>query len=428
MAFKDRLNSIFSTEKNTSNKTIEMLAAIKNTSPKRVKSMAIELDLKAQNLTKKDIDTWRKAWQMAINPENPQRVRLYEVYTDVCADAHLSGCIDQRTGMVMQKTFKITDSNGKEQPEMTQLLEANWFKQFCQLVLDSRYWGHSLIEFGDIITTPTGNPYFERVSLVPRRHVIQEFGVIVKEAGDEPKNGIDYHSGKLAQWVIEAGDPFDLGLLLKVSPSAISKKNMIAYWDTFGEIFGMPIRVATTTSRDEKEIKKMENMLVSMGAAPWGIFPEGTTVEFKETSRGDAFNVYDKRIDRANSEISKCILNQTMTIDSGSSLSQSEVHLEIFQNIVEADADFLRDIINNKLLPFLAMHGFPFNGHIFNWDDTPNYSPEDMRAIEQMLLTAGYEIEPEYFIEKYNIPVTGRREIQPVLSRELSREDNCFFL
>jgi phage gp29-like protein len=252
--------------------------------------------------------------------------------------------------------------------------------------------------------------------------------VIVKEAGEDPEKGIDYRSGKLAQWVIEAGDPFDLGLLLKLSPSAISKKNMLAYWDTFGEVFGMPVRVATTTSRDDKELTKIENMLMNMGAAPYGLFPEGTTVEFKETSRGDAFNVYDKRIDRANSEISKCILNQTMTIDNGSSYSQSEVHLEVFQNIVESDADFLRDIINNKLFPFLTVHGFPFGGYVFGWDDTPNYTPEDMRTIEQMLLTAGYEIEPNYFIEKYNIPITGRREIQPVLSKELSREDGCFFL
>ncbi|MDR0677685.1 MAG: DUF935 domain-containing protein [Holosporaceae bacterium] len=424
MTFKDRLNSIFSTEKATNNRTIEMLSAMKNTSQKRIKSMSIGLSLTAQNLTKKDIDTWRKAWQMAINPENPQRLRLYDVYTDVCADAHVSGCIDQRTGMVMQKAFKIIDNNGNEKPELTELLEANWFKEFCAFVLDSRYWGHSLIEFGDLLTSSTGNLYFERVSLVPRRHVIPEFGLIVKEAGDEPKNGIDYKKGKLSQWVIDAGDPFDLGLLLKVSPSALSKKNMLAYWDNFGELFGMPVRIATTTSRDEKEITKTEKMLEDMGAKSWALFPEGTTVEFKESSRGDAFNVYDRRIDRANSEISKCLLNQTMTIDSGSSYSQSEVHLEVFKNIVESDADFLRDIINNKLLPFLVVHGFPLDGYMFNWDDTINYTPEEMRTIEQMLLTAGYEIEPDYFIEKYNIPIIGKREIQPFLKKG----DNDFFV
>jgi phage gp29-like protein len=185
---------------------------------------------------------------------------------------------------------------------------------------------------------------------------------------------------------------------------------MLAFWDSFGEIFGMPIRVGETTSRDPKKIAKIEKMLDEMGVMPWGLFSEGTTIKLIETSRGDAFNVYDKRIDRANSEISKGILNQIMTIDSGSSYSQSEVHLQIFDNVVEVDADFVRDVINNKLLPFMAMYGFPVDNYRFDWDDTVEYTPEQMRTIEQMLLSSGYEIEPEYFVEKYNISITGKKE------------------
>ena len=74
------------------------------------------------------------------------------------------------------------------------------------------------------------------------------------------------------------------------------------------------------------EINKVEKMLADMGAAAWGLFPEGTEIDIKESSRGDAFNVYDRRIERANREMSKGILNQTMTIDDGGSL-QSQVHL-----------------------------------------------------------------------------------------------------
>ena len=100
-------------------------------------------------------------------------------------------------------------------------------------------------------------------------------------------------------------------------------------------------------------------MLSSMGAAAWGLFPEGTEIDIKETTRGDAFNVYDKRVDRANSEISKGLLNQTMTIDNGSSLSQSEVHLEVFENVIDSDADLVKDIVNDQLIPRMIKHGFP---------------------------------------------------------------------
>jgi phage gp29-like protein len=404
--------------------TPEMLLAMKHSDRERVRAMTIELAQNAMQLTKKDIAFWRQAWQAAIHPENPQRRRLYEVYTDVDIDLHLSGCISQREGMVLQKAFKLADKNGKENREASEIFETEWFKDFIKLVLDSRYWGHSLMQFGDIVTVD-GKRRFENVELVPRMHVIPEYGVITREAGDDPKKGFSYRDGKIANWCIEAGKPRDLGLLLKCSPPAISKKNMLAFWDGFGELFGMPIRIGKTISRDPAEIAKIEKMLDGMGAMPWGLFPEGTEIELKETTRGDAFNVYDQRVERCNSEISKGILSQTMTIDDGSSLSQSEVHLEVFKNVVEADADMVRDVVNNRLIPFMIMHGFPLEGHRFEWDDTVEYPPQQMREVEGMLLQNGYDIEPQYFIDKYNIAITGRREI---INPALARDDDDFFV
>lgn len=134
--------------------------------------------------------------------------------------------------------------------------------------------------------------------------------------------------------------------------------------------------------------------------------------------------MYDKRIDRANAEISKGILNQTMTIDSGSSLSQSEVHLEVFNNIVEADRRFVADIVNDRLLPAMVRYGFKVEGLRFEWDDVEEYSPADIRTVEQMLVSGGYDIDPQYFVDKYGIPVTGRT----ANAAALSAADNSFFV
>ena len=184
---------------------------------------------------------------------------------------------------------------------------------------------------------------------------------------------------------------------------------MLAYWDQFGEIFGMPIRIAKSSTRDPKDRSRIENMLSSMGAAAWGLFPEGTDIDIKETTRGDAFNVYDKRIERANSEISKGLLNQTMTIDNGSSLSQSEVHLEVFENVVESDADLVKDIVNDQLIPRMIRHGFPIKGMRFVYDESIDYTPEQQVAFETMIADR-FEVDPKYFIEKYNIPIIGKKE------------------
>lgn len=375
---------------------------------KRLQSMTVELKLQADALTQKDMRSWRQAWQLAINVENPRRGRLYDIYQDVEVDLHLGGCVDQRKGFVQKKSFKLVDMKGKQNDTATQLLEAAWFKDMVGYILDSRYWGHSLIQLGDVVTVD-GEMRYTGVELVSRKHVIQEYGVIVREQGDEWTAGVPYREGPMADWVVEAGKPRDLGLYLKAATQTIPKKNMLAYWDQFGEVFGMPIRIAKTTARDPKDRSQIENMLSSMGAAAWGLFPDGTDIDIKETTRGDAFNVYDKRIDRANSELSKGILNQTMTIDNGSSLSQSEVHLEVFENVVEKDADMVKDIVNDQLLPRMVKHGFPVKGLHFEWDDSIDYTPEQQFEYERMIADR-YEVDPKYFIDKYGVPITGEKK------------------
>ena len=349
-----------------------MLALAKQMAAKQ--SVLLDLIQQADSLTKKDIGDWHQAWQMAIQKEEPRRAALYDCYTNALIDNHLTGCITQRKGRTLQKDFIICDKNGKENEAAYKLFANEWFIQFLSLALDAKYWGHSLIQLGDIVERGTENMRFDGCVLVPRKHVVQEYGVITKEAGGEIKRGVPYREGEVADWCIEVGDPYDLGLLLKVAPQCLSKKNMIAYWDTFGEIFGMPLRWATTSSQNTKDWEKIEKQLAQLGAAGYMLTPEGTEIKIVETTRGDAYNVYDKRIDRANSEISKAILGQTMTIDNGSSLSQSETHLEVFNNICKGDATSIKHTINNRLLPLMERHGFPVAGCTFEWDDVRSYS------------------------------------------------------
>lgn len=161
---------------------------------KRIQSMTVELKLQADALTQKDMRSWRQAWQTAIDVENPRRGRLYDIYRDVEVDLHLGGCVDQRKGFVEKKSFKLVDREGKQNDTATQILEAAWFKDMVGYILDSRYWGHSLIQLGDIITVE-GEMRYTGVEVVNRKHVIQEYGVIIREQGDEWKSGIPYRDG-----------------------------------------------------------------------------------------------------------------------------------------------------------------------------------------------------------------------------------------
>lgn len=379
---------------------------------REARRIVADLMLQTDSLTKKDVATWRRAWQSAISVENPNRQMLYDIYADCMVDLHLLGAIGQRKGMVFKTAYRLVKADGSEDERASAIIQSEWFQTYCDLVLDARYWGHSLIQFGDVVKTADGLGFAD-VELVPRKHVCPEHGVILRSQGDDWHSSPSYREGEYAEWCIEAGRPHDLGLLLGIAPQCISKKNMLAFWDMFGEIFGAPMRIAKATTTDDAERKKIASALERMGAAFWGLFPEGTEIEIKESSRGDAFQVYDKRVERCNSEISKGILNQTMTIDNGSSLSQSATHLEVFENVVKGDQRMLAFHVNGRLLPFLQRRGFPVGGLRFAWDDAETYTPEQQNSIERTVLER-YEVDPKYFIEKYGLPVTGARQFQPM--------------
>lgn len=392
-----------SPEKGYENKLLELAKSI------QARRIIAEITRKTDALTKKDIASWRRAWQIAINVESPRRAFLYDIYADSLVDGHLTGCIEQRKSKTLGRPFRLLTRNGEEDAEATDLLEREWFYDFLSIALDSIFWGHSLIEMGAVIRDDNGLR-FDSTTLIPRKHVVPEYGVLLLDPSDDIHQGIPYRSGDYARWLVEVGKPYDLGLLLSCAPSCISKKNMGAFWDTFGEIFGMPMRIANTSATNKADIARIEEVMDNMGAAFWGVFPEDTKISFQESSRGDAYNVFDKRLDRCDKEISKIILSQTMTIDNGSSLSQSEVHLEIFEHICASDAKRIGYIINDRLLPLMVASGFPISGLTFAWDYSDEMTEAEMREQERVILQY-YDVDPEYFKRKYNVPILGRRSV-----------------
>lgn len=374
---------------------------------KKVAGLLAQLQKTTEALTASDMRAWRRAWQYAISVESPNRQWLYDIYRDSMVDAHLSGCIGQRMGFVLARSFNIEDKKGEPQGELKHFFDQEWFEVFCRLVLEASYWGHSLIELGNIGTDGDGCLSYEDVHLIDRKYVIPEHHRVITDLGQDWTTGIDYHDPMWSNNLVEVGRPDDLGILLKASQHTIPKKNVLAAWDVFSEIFGMPLRVANTGARDQKDIDRIEEMMARMGKACYAVLPNDTTIQFVESTKSDAFNVYDKRVDRANSEISKLIIGQTMTIEDGSSLSQSQTHLKVFENLVESDAKMLAFTVNNQLIPRMIRHGFPLQGMRFSWDESIDYTPEQQMEYEKMIADR-YEVDGKYFADKYNMPVGER--------------------
>lgn len=391
---------------------------------RRMKKVAIELMRQSESMSRQGLADWRSAWQQAINVINPDRRRLYQIYRDASIDLHLSGCIGQRTGAALSRSFKLVDRKGKTADEATELLNSAWFKDFLRLALESVFWGYSLIELGELTTLADGRPAYSSARIVPRSHVLPHVRKIARSEGDT--DGIDYTQPPYSPWIVEVGSPDSLGLLLKAATQTIPKKQALACWDAFAEMFGMPMRVAKTSTRSDDETRRLEEAMETFGAKAWAVVTDGTEIEFVESSRTDAYNVYDRRAERADKELSKLVIGQTMTIEDGSSLSQSETHLKVFQTIVESDCDMLRDVINTQLLPRMKAHGFNVEGLSFEWDYAIDYTPEQQLAYETMIADR-YDVDPTYFAEKYNMPVGERRGTSSPMGEQHSKLATPFF-
>ena len=404
MSIKQKIISAFTGSKKPQTQNLKSQAS--NLKPTR--RLVVELIRQTQSLTRSDLATWRAAHQCAIDVENPQRGPLYRIYQDVQLDGHLSGAVAQINGMVKARSFKLVNERGENDENAVKMLDTQWFKRVIDLYLEARYWGFSLIQVTQAYDGQDGIRRFACVDLIPREHVVPEKQRIVKIQGDHWTAGFDWRGSDQAGTLLEAGSCDDLGLYLKCARYTIPKKNVEQYWDTFAEIFGMPMRVAHTASRDDKDRKSIMDMLEQMGHSAVAVMPEGTDVQVVENAKSDSFEVYDRRIERCDRELSKLIIGQTMTIEDGSSLSQSQTHLDVLKNLVEALADGLKDFVNGQVLPLMRRYGFPVKNLHFEWDYPLDYTPEQMTAVENMLLQ-NFDIDKEYFEDKYGIPVGERR-------------------
>ncbi|MCD6017269.1 MAG: hypothetical protein K0S53_390 [Bacteroidetes bacterium] len=349
--------------------------------------------------TRQDIATYRSALQSAESITYPNRTELYRLYKDIVMDAHLASLIDTRKKAILASSFIVT-KNGKEKLEKTEFLQKKWFYDFTNLAMDSIFWGHSLIQFGDFV-----NDEFTNLSLVPREYVKPEFNVVV--SNPSLMTGVSYLETPFKEWVIGVGDRNCLGLLSQAAPLVLWKKNALAGWANYIELISIPIRIGKTDTRDEKTRANMEEMLKTMGQAAYGIFDLEDTIELIESRNTSPYEIFDKMIERCNSELAKLILGQTSTSDQKSYVGAANVHERVMHQVNEADEIFIENIFTYQLVPFLNMHGLGFNNLKIESEADDELTLQDKAKIDIELLKF-YEIPAEYILETYGTPVIPR--------------------
>jgi hypothetical protein len=110
-----------------------------------------------------DIAEWRMAETTALNPLRPRRDKLMAVYFQVTKDLYLTGQMTTLKNKVLSEGFAIVDDKGKENAVLLKLFQRPWFIEFMTRVLDTDFYGHTLLNFDYPATEGDHAGEFEKV-------------------------------------------------------------------------------------------------------------------------------------------------------------------------------------------------------------------------------------------------------------------------
>lgn len=325
----------------------------------------------------KNLDYWKRATYAAESYYQPRYDLLQDLYTDIMIDCHTSAVVQNRKANVLQSEFVI--KQGKTLAEAPA-----WIHKVIAWLSETELYGYTVLEYWQ------GDFY-----LIPRRHVIPVTGEILLDLKGENRIKVEKEPTLLS-----FGEKNDLGLLHKACPIVFYKRFATAAWSEYIELFGMPVRVLKTDKKDEQARQQLYRDLENMSKAAFAVIDTEDELEFVNSSSADAFEVYDKMIERCNSELSKLIIGQTGTTDEKSYVGAAQVHQTQAEAIAWQDKEKIKNWLNKTIFPYLKLN------YTFDWVQQDTLPLAEQWKIHKEMLELGLPLDTEYLSQKYNTPFT----------------------
>ncbi len=174
------------------------------------------------------------------------------------------------------------------------------------------------------------------------------------------------------------------------------------WWVTFLEKYAQPTRLGKyQPGASENDKETLWSAMDAFGTNGKMMIPEGTMIELLEAARAGGAD-YQGMLDICNEAISKIVLSQTMTTDNGSSQSQANVHQDVKDDIVKADADLICSSFNEGPVKWLIDWNFPGVAYPRVWRQMDAATDLDKEADRDIKLQGlGISLKPEAIAAKY---------------------------
>jgi phage gp29-like protein len=340
-----------------------------------------------------DMGAYMNAIRGAENVDYSRRVKLYDLYSEILMDAHLASVIHKRKSAILFTPILFT-RNGTPDDAVNEQLQSPWFSRFLSDVWDAQAWGFSLFQF--FMDGPWLN-----YNLIPRKHVDPVKRLIMNRQTD-----ISGQSWDDFEDLLFTGGPDDLGLLAPAAPYIIYKRNTLADWAQFSEIFGMPVREYTYDGNDEEARRKILDDAFNDGGAAVVIHPEGSGFNFVESNnKTGSCELYERFTERCNSEISKLFLGNTLTTEASETGTQAlgTIQKKSEELINLADRKYILNVLNYNMTDIFAAFGIDTRGGRFEFADPNEIDPDKKMAIIEKLHAMGLPIAHDYLYEQFGV-------------------------
>lgn len=198
------------------------------------------------------------------------------------------------------------------------------------------------------------------------------------------------------------------GLLRVVAWMYLFKNYTLKDWVTFIEKYGMPILLGEYDESSSEEDKgALMEALINIGTDSAGIISRNTKVNVIDNDKKSSADIFENMARFCDEQISKAILGQTLTSDSGGSYAQAKTHNEVRRDLTSADCKALANTIKEYLIKPIVGLNFGEECNI------PDFV-FDFEEAEDLLKTAeiysklknelGLVIDTEHLYEKFRIP------------------------
>lgn len=365
------------------------------------------------------IQKWMRNVKAAERILNPNRRFLLETFLDISIDLHLDSVQGKRIRALKNVPFEWP---GLTDEKIIENLRSPWFYELVTIVGKSIFEGYKVAE---VKLGPDG--LINQCEEIPPQNVRPDKKIITREMWGSEEGAFPYTQPPLSYYIVEIGRPKDLGLYTKIAPYVLLKRDNLADFSRFNEMFGMPLRWYEYDPHDPVARQQVTEQAEAQGSAAYVVVPKGTIVNFHEANKTGSAETYGALHKILNDEITIGVLGQTLTTSTTGvgSNALGKVHMQVESELAMEDRLYFELFVNYVFKPqILLSHGYPLNDIRGSFTLTEEISMEKKLEMWLQMIDRGIPIAEEDFYEEFGVPLPdGRPVVIPPSSRPAPNAD-----